>query len=241
MQIKLGLRNKPDPIHLYVRKKEDNGNDYCWYYYDVEKQISTPEYQPALCGYLSNLRITNKDYKGKDTPKLDIVMECDDTYIIRTGIETYFAKTFLLAIAEVQDFSKPIIVYASLGKENVVFCRICDAETKTKIKPEWNPEADWAAIIANVQFQLNQPQPQSTFEVTTPPTLLPPTSFDNQARRDALIAQSDKLIEALGWTKRRAQEYVIQTYKKSLRSELTDAELIDFVGKLQKMPLPVKR
>lgn len=238
MQIKLGLRNKPEPIYLYVRKKEDNGNDYCWYYYDIEKQTSTPEYQPALCGYLSDLRITNKDYKGKDTPKLDIVVQCDDTYIVRTGIETYFAKTFLLGLAEIRDFSKPIIIYASLGSENVVFCRICDAESKIKIKPEWNPNADWAAIISNTQFQLNQPQP--TFEVATPSTLLPPTHFDNQARRDALIAQSDRLIETLGWTTKRAQAYVIQNYKKSLRSQLTDAELLDFVGRLQKMPLPVK-
>ncbi len=70
-------------------------------------------------------------------------------------METNFAKTFLLALSQVEDFSKPLIIAATPGKENVVFCRLYDAATKTRIRREWNANADWAAIIDSVQAKLH--------------------------------------------------------------------------------------
>ncbi len=62
----------------------------------------------------------------------------------------------MLAISQVDDFSKPLIFAAIGGEENVVFCRLYDAETKTRIRREWNPHEDWAAIIRTCQTQLEQ-------------------------------------------------------------------------------------
>ncbi|QFS50912.1 hypothetical protein [Nostoc sphaeroides] len=77
-------------------------------------------------------------------------------YIIRTGVETNFAKSFLLAASLVQDFSKPLIIVANAGDENPVFCNLYDAATKTKIYREWSRDLGWATIIRDIQILLTE-------------------------------------------------------------------------------------
>ncbi|HYX17141.1 MAG TPA: hypothetical protein VE944_22885 [Nostoc sp.] len=151
-EMKLGLCNPPEPIYLYVKSGELNGESYLWYNYDNDKTI--PVQQTGLTGYISELKLTTKEFREKDNIKLDIVVRADEIYVVRTGIETNFAKTFLLAVSCVQDFSKPLIIAAIAGKENVVFCNLYDAATKTRIRSEWNKDADWLAIIDSVQTRL---------------------------------------------------------------------------------------
>ncbi|MEH2246504.1 hypothetical protein [Nostoc sp.] len=108
----------------------------------------------GLTGYISELKLTTKEFREKDNIKLDIVVRADEIYIVTTGIETNFAKSFLLAVSLVQDFSKPLIIAATAGEENVVFCNLYDAATKTRIDSKWNKDADLLAIIDNVQTKL---------------------------------------------------------------------------------------
>ncbi|QFS51359.1 hypothetical protein [Nostoc sphaeroides] len=98
--------------------------------------------------------MTTKEFKGKDNLKLDIVVSADELYVIRTGVETNFAKSFLLAASLIQDFSKPLIIVANGGDENTVFCNLYDAATKTKIYREWSRDLDWATIIRDIQSLL---------------------------------------------------------------------------------------
>ncbi|WP_320073232.1 hypothetical protein [Nostoc sp. MG11] len=155
-EIKFGLCNPPEPIYLYVKNGELSGESYLWYHYDINNDKTIPVQHRGLTGYLSELRVTTKEFKGKENIKLDIIVSADEVYIIRTGIETNFAKTFLLAISEVQDLSKPLVIAVTSGEENVVFCRVYDAVTKTRIRREWNANADWAEMIANLQTKLQQ-------------------------------------------------------------------------------------
>ncbi len=96
-EIKLGLCNPPLPIYLYVNQGELNGESYLWYRYDTNQNKKIIVQQRGLTGYLTELRLTTREFKGKDNIKLDIVVSADEVYIIRTGVETNFAKTFLLA------------------------------------------------------------------------------------------------------------------------------------------------
>ncbi len=154
-EIKLGLCNPPEPIYLYVNQGELNGESYLWYKYDVHQNNKIPVTHRGLTGYLTELRLTTKEFKGKDNIKLDIVVSADEVYIIRTGIETNFSKTLLLAASVVQDFSKPLIIAAVSGEENTVFCQLYDAATKARIRREWNPNADWGTIIHDIQSRLS--------------------------------------------------------------------------------------
>ncbi|MDZ8190032.1 MAG: hypothetical protein RMX96_35005 [Nostoc sp. ChiSLP02] len=101
------------------------------------------------------LRVTAKEYEGRDSTKLDIVIAADELYVIRTGIETNFAKTFLLAVSLVEDFNKSLIISTVAGDKNTVFCRLYDAQTKTKFKREWDNQAGWFSIIAFIQSKLS--------------------------------------------------------------------------------------
>ncbi|MFN6530745.1 hypothetical protein [Nostoc sp. ChiSLP03a] len=153
-EIKLGLCNPPEPIYLYVKKGELSGELYLWYNYGINNKITIPVQQKGLTGYLSDIKLTTKKFIEKDNIKLDIVVRADEIYIVRTGIETNFAKSFLLAASLIEDFSKPLIIAAIAGEENVVFCNLYDAATKTRIPSEWNRDADWLAIIDSIQTRL---------------------------------------------------------------------------------------
>jgi hypothetical protein len=224
-EIKLGICKLPKLIYLYVSSGEEAGNTYCWYYRNMDTNINTPEYSDGLCGYLSDLRVTPKEYEGEDVTKLDIVISAGETYVIRSGIETNFSKSFLQAIALVEDLSKPLIIGCYAGKRNTVFCSIYDAATKSKVKAEWNASADWARIIANTQAKLEKRE--------TPLPIAPRSKIN----RDSLIQESDRLIKDLGWDDAKGKDYLQQNYGKQGRSLLTDAELLDFVGKLQQMEI----
>ncbi|MEH2425802.1 MAG: hypothetical protein V7K48_34365 [Nostoc sp.] len=153
-EIKVGLCNPPEPIYLYVKNGELSGESYLWYHYDINNQTTIPVQQTGLTGYISDLKLKTTEFRGNVNTKLDIVVRADEIYVVRTGIETNFAKTFLLAVSLVQDFSKPLIIAAIAGRENVVFCRLYDAATKIRIRSEWNKDADWPAIIDSVQNNL---------------------------------------------------------------------------------------
>ncbi|MHC5862150.1 hypothetical protein [Nostoc sp.] len=153
-EIKLGLCNPPEPIYLFVNQGEVDGESFVWYKFNISQDKKIPVTQRALTGYLSELRLTTKEFKGKDNLKLDIVVSADELYVIRTGVETNFAKSFLLAASLIQDFSKPLIIVANAGDENTVFCNLYDATTKTKIYREWSRDLDWATIIRDIQILL---------------------------------------------------------------------------------------
>jgi hypothetical protein len=153
-EIKLGLCNPPEPIYLYVKNAELGGESYLWYHYDIDREKTIPVSQRGLTGYLSELRLITKEFKGKDNLKLDIVVSADELYVIRTGIETNFAKSFLLAASGIQDFSKPLIIAATAGEQNTVFCNLYDAVTKSRIEREWNKNADWGTLINDIQSRL---------------------------------------------------------------------------------------
>lgn len=153
-EIKLGLCNPPEPIYLYVKNAELGGESYLWYHYDIDRDKTIPVPQRALTGYLSELRLTTKEFKGKDNLKLDIVVSADRLYVIRSGVETNFTKSFLLAASGIQYFSKPLIIAATAGEQNTVFCNLYDAVTKSRIEREWNKNVDCATIIHDIQFRL---------------------------------------------------------------------------------------
>jgi hypothetical protein len=233
--INFGLCNPPEPVYLYVRAGEDSSSSL-WYKFNMDTQKTTPVTDRGLCGKLQELRLTNKEYKGKTNVKLDIVIQADELYIVRTGIETNFAKTFLLAIAQF-DVSKPLILAVAPGEETVVFARVYDATTKQRIKADWDKDANWAGIIATVQARLGQPeetqpqQPQPQNRELTPhfnSANLPPLSID----RNMLIDETTSLMKRKGIEADQARHLTLSWYNVKARSLMSDAQLLDFRDRL---------
>ncbi|MEH2100929.1 MAG: hypothetical protein V7K76_14485 [Nostoc sp.] len=254
-KLNLGLCNLPEPIYLYVRNGGSEGKNYCWYYHDPETKINTPEYATGICGYLSELRLTSKEFKGKETMKLDIVVSANETYIIRTGVETNFAKSFLLAIALVEDLSRPLIIGCNAGEQNTVFCQVYDAITKSRIKAPWNVQADCASIIHDVQTKLGGVQediqdvqlqtkrrlsPPNIFGESNPAKQLPSNStrentlpVEENYDRTLLNAEIESLLKRKNISVELAQDALFELFKVRSRQYLRDKQLAEFLEYLK--------
>jgi hypothetical protein len=154
MNIKLGFCNSPEPIYLYIKKEEIDGKSCLWYQFDHDNNKQIPVESKAIAGYLQDIRITVKEFKDKENAKLELVVNADENYVLRSGIETNFSKSILLALSQVSDFSKPLIFAVLAGNENVVFGRLYNAETKQRISAEWNPNADFYGLINRIEDAL---------------------------------------------------------------------------------------
>ena len=167
-QIQLGLCDPPEPIYIYVGQTENNGQTSLWYRYDIDAQKQHPVLQRALTGYLSELRITIKEYKGKENHKIDLVFHADQVYIIRSGLETNFSKTLLLALSTVTDINQPLTIAVVAGEENVVFARLYNAITKVRFLAEWKADANWLDLVSKIQQRLGQSTPVEELRLAPP-------------------------------------------------------------------------
>lgn len=212
--MQLGLCNPPEPIYLYV--KADESGSCLWYKFNVETQATTPVKERGLCGNLVELKIVTKEYKGKENLKLDIVVQADELYIIRSGMETNFTKTFLLAIAQAQDLAKPLIFAVSAGEENVVFCRLYDAVSKQRLKAEWDKNANWSTIVMDTQIRLSG-------KTSLPQINIPPSNLD----RDLLIEEINSQMKRKQITIEMAKSFLAAEYRVKSRLQLSDSQLQD--------------
>jgi len=212
--VSVGFGNPPTPEYIFV----SNEGDYLWYFYDADKNQHIAINQKALTGVIKELRITHKEFKGKEQTKLDVHVVADKPYVLRSGLETFFAKGLLLGLntLDEQKIKSPLTISVAPGRDaaKVVFCNLYLG--RERIKTELNPDADWAEIIAKVQGWLGQP-----VEVEKP-----------QVDRDYLIQRIGNLMEEQGWSVESGRKYLEQVYKKRSRKDLTDAELLDFVEHL---------
>lgn len=188
-EIKLGLGNPPLPIYLYVDKEVADNYTYGWHHYDPQQDKKTLVPDRALTGYISEIKLTSKEFKGKENLKLDIVILADELYVIRSGIETIFTKSFLLAASLIEDYSKPLTIVANPGDENVVFCSIFNPQNRKRIRYEWDANADFAGIIERIQSRLST-SPKYELEEEVSPTP-PPTNSKSAAvhPQDARVKQ----------------------------------------------------
>jgi hypothetical protein len=152
-EVILGLGNPPIPMYLYVGNGSKDGQAYHWYRFEDNQLI--PVHKRALTGFVKKLKVTAKDYKGNDTPKLDILVSADQNYVIRSGLTTVFAKGFLLSMLNIEDYSKPLTIAVQPGEDTVVFCALYDAITGSRIKAEdWNMNINTLDVIKEINEQL---------------------------------------------------------------------------------------
>lgn len=153
----LGFNEPPTPTYVYVR----NEGEYLWYFYDVEKQQATPIHQRALTGTIVDLRLTAKDFKGKENIKLDVWVNADKLYVVRSGLETVFSRTMLLALAQLtlEQLRQVVIISVQAG-ENCCFGRVYINDEP--IKTEWDAKADVFKMIKTIQDRLGVHHPLPT-------------------------------------------------------------------------------
>lgn len=149
-KITLGFTETPSPQYIFVGNEPEQG---LWYFLSEDsKKNYIP--QKALTGTIKKLEIVHREYKKQELVKLDITIESDRQYVVRTGFGTVFCKGLLLALNTLNSLDKPLTIAVAPGEETVVFARVYDAATKKPLMAEWQPEGDFSAILNRLQSML---------------------------------------------------------------------------------------
>lgn len=150
-KITLGFTEAPSPQYIFVGNEPGKG---LWYFLTEENTQNYISHK-ALTGTIKKLELVHREYKRQELVKLDITIESDRTYVIRTGFGTVFCKGLLLALNTLNQLDKPVTIAVAPGEETVVFARCYDAATKKPLIAEWQSEADFSAILHRLQGMLN--------------------------------------------------------------------------------------
>lgn len=229
LQSQGGLCNAPE-IETYIYVNNENG--CLWYFYDVETDVQTPLQNDAVKGVIKNIRVTSKEFKGKENKKLDILIQSNQkSYWIRSGLTTNFAKSALLSLWQIQDFSEPYIISIRPGKEKIAFCSIFSATTKQRVEYKWqeiDPEQTAIALQNRIVTNIKNPVDLSTGEL-----------IESEATA-LLIELTTKLIASKGISQESAREIVLARYNKKSRLQMSEAELKDFADYLENLEVSQK-
>jgi hypothetical protein len=142
----LGFGESYKPIRIFISKLSGS----LWHLWDAQKLEPIAIQHSILTGYIKAIekRIYASDYGGAE--KLVVTIEADRIYEIWTGFNTWFAKSLLIALDELdgQTLRKPITI-EPIGNDNakkVIFARIYTNGQTTPLYPAWKWKDDRGQI-----------------------------------------------------------------------------------------------
>lgn len=121
-QQKLGFGPSPRPQTIYLNRQYP---ECLWYFWDHAASKQQPIEHESLTGYLTQIEIKEKEFRGKTDIKLNFHLRCDRAYKIEVGLDTLTAKSLLSGLMKVTDFTQPITIAPEPGDtDTVVFGKI---------------------------------------------------------------------------------------------------------------------
>lgn len=167
----LGFIELPIPKMIFIGGSDEKASEqYCWYFLGADSQIQgIPHF--GLRGTIEGFRTKRQDFKGKPNYKLDIFLNSDRKYIIRSGIETIFTRGLLLNLTEYlssgKDLKTPLIIGVKRGEGNVVFNQTFGDDDKV-IRADWDKDMKLLPLIWELQKNLGQNLDEANCEELRP-------------------------------------------------------------------------
>lgn len=158
----LGLGYSPDKTEfLFIGEAEDEKGSTPWYKWNHDNNSAIPVHEDALTGYINNVSVFNKPFKGKDSYKLHISVYADRKYEIRSGVATTFSRGFVLSLTKlirelgIDPRDTPLTISVTPGSDDskAVFCGLY--LRGEKIIPTWDSDS-LNQRIKDIQAKLNQ-------------------------------------------------------------------------------------
>lgn len=136
MTNQLGFGESPQPTKIFIGKE----NGALWYFW--RNNAIDPIPASTLTGYVRSIQ--KKDFVSDygTSEKLIITVEADRAYDIVSGYNSWFSKSFLLAMRSLCDeaLSRAIAIEPySNSSSKVIFCNLYDW-SNTKIYSDWQWE-----------------------------------------------------------------------------------------------------
>lgn len=149
----LGFGKRQEPTFIFIRHSPES----LWYSRDRREALNVPIPERDLTGYVRNVwRYDRTDQNtGEGVPKLMLEIHADKLYIIQTGLETNFSKSFLAGLLELnpEDLAEPItlVVEDNEGGRGrpTVFARL--ELGGVRLKPTFDRTANPDTLLAEVQ------------------------------------------------------------------------------------------
>lgn len=155
---KLGFSEAPDSVtYIFVGESSDAAS--AWYFWDHSENAPVSIKDNCLSGYLRDVSVTKHDTKAGISYKLNLKIQADKMYCIRSGVTTNFSRGILLAMAEA--ISSPpgsslltngayISIAVKKGDEGkVVFGNFF--LDNVRIYPEWDADCQLFPVINKIQ------------------------------------------------------------------------------------------
>lgn len=160
-EIKLGFSDPPDRIHyLYIGTDDESTVGGNWYEWDhsSNKPVAIP--QNSLTGFIKSVFVTKHVWKNKTSYKLNLKINADSTWILRSGMETIFVRGLVLALGlladEKFDFSlNPVAISIKAGdEEKVKYASVYNYSKGERAFAQWDSEAKLLPIVNKIQKAL---------------------------------------------------------------------------------------
>jgi|GEM_PF-1578562 len=234
LEVLAGIRTSQlgfgDPRRDFVYVKAQGKSP--WYKWENETAI--PIEERGLMAVVKGIEVVgigeDKDFRHK----LDLSVEADKPYVVRTGLETVSAKSLLLGLRHVQSLSSPLKIVASIQEGNrgpYVTLSLFEGVRRVEIPfGEQDAIDDWLAIANEIRQRLGQepqglPQPYDKRGVdASAESATPLTSKINHPANERIKA----IRELLNIPAQTAVSY-LSRLGKQFPSELSPEELDEFV------------
>lgn len=161
MSQELGLGYNPESIKfLFVGEAEDETGSTPWYEWNHDTNTAIPVHYDALTGYINNITIVTKQFKGSTHYKIQVHVTADRRYRIQVGAGTVFARGLVLALAQQAStkdaFKSPLTITVKQGDDSkAVFAGVFDSHGQ-KVIAKWDSEALLMPIVQEIQAALGQ-------------------------------------------------------------------------------------
>lgn len=138
--MQLGFQNlKTQWVYIGARE----GSDRPWYFWDHDKSQAIQIVEDSLVGYLKNIEVGEKEFKGKTAHKVIVTIFADRVYKLQSGLDTWFSKSLFARLNNLspEELKKPIVISPYLGEdENIVFVALKnDQGIKIETEPNFDP------------------------------------------------------------------------------------------------------
>ncbi|BDA75858.1 hypothetical protein CAL7716_100240 (plasmid) [Calothrix sp. PCC 7716] len=219
MEIKLGFGAVPKPQYIFVNKEAN----HCWYRLEEEKQV--PIEEKALTGIITNIECN----KAVETQygiayKTDLTILAPSPHVVRSGRESYFSKSLLLALdaLSIEELKKPLTITVEPGDKTVVFCNIYNPSTYQAVNVNWenHQNINLESIERAVSSKINSLNSGTS------------VSSIKSNQQDELFKQlmdySSNYINRLEWQPAQGRKYLESKYGVPKRTQLTLEQLLEF-------------
>jgi hypothetical protein len=153
----------PSPRAKYVYADFEKNPSTGWYFYNHAEEKHEPVEAEALTGYVADVTVAEKEFKGKMNEKLRLTIKAGPrTFVIETGLYTALSRSLVASLSRVPDknIDTPLSIALRTGDEGTIFADVFNALNGIRIPYDYpKQESDVLALLDVVREKFGREVP----------------------------------------------------------------------------------